>query len=192
MPRPAIFFDRDNTLMVNDGYLSNPDHVHLIAGAPDAIARGRALGFAIVTVSNQSGVARGLFTEDSVRAVDARMDELLRQTNPNAIIDHHEFCPFHPEGTVERYRQENDCRKPRPGMLLSAARLLDLDLPKSWLIGDAPRDIEAGKAAGCRAILLRMANVPVSPAAESPLIVQPDGIAATLLQAIDIIAASHA
>src|SRR3954466_6780650 len=89
MKRPAVFFDRDNTLIVSDGYLGDPQKVTLISGAADAIARGRALGFATVVVSNQSGVGRGMFDEDAVRAVNARMDDLLLAENPQAIIDRH-------------------------------------------------------------------------------------------------------
>ncbi|HTW95382.1 MAG TPA: HAD-IIIA family hydrolase [Tepidisphaeraceae bacterium] len=186
--RPAIFFDRDNTLIVNDGYLSNPEHVHLIPGAADAVARAHELGYAVVIASNQSGVARGFFTEESVRQVNQRMDQLLLQANPRAIIDRHEYCPFHPEGTIERYRQSSNLCKPRPGMLLRAAALLNLDLKKSWMIGDSPRDIEAGKAAGCRTILLRLGDVKPSPAAIQESRVQPVATAGSLSEAMEIIA----
>src|SRR5262245_45027617 len=106
MKRPAVFFDRDNTLIVGADFLGDPDDVVLMSGAADAVSRARALGFATVVVSNQSGVARGMFTEADVRAVNSRMEEYLRDENPNAIIDRQEFCPFHPEGAVERYRRE--------------------------------------------------------------------------------------
>src|SRR3954470_9074932 len=115
MKRPAVFFDRDNTLIACDGYLGDPAAVTVIAGAADAVARARQLGYAVVVVSNQSGVARGMFGEDEVRAVNARLDEVLRNENPDAIIDRHEFCPFHPEATVAAYRQESDRRKPGAG-----------------------------------------------------------------------------
>src|SRR5688572_33495600 len=117
MKRPAVFFDRDNTLIASDGYLGDPDKVALMEGAASAVARARELGFATVIVSNQSGVARGIFDEDAVHAVNARLDELLAAANPHAVIDRHEFCPFHPEATVERYRQDSDLRKPGCGMI---------------------------------------------------------------------------
>jgi len=85
--RPAVFFDRDNTLIANDGYLGDPAGVVLVEGAPELVARVRALGFATVIFSNQSGVARGLFDEDDVRAVNARLDQLLAASDPNALID---------------------------------------------------------------------------------------------------------
>jgi D-glycero-D-manno-heptose 1,7-bisphosphate phosphatase len=187
MKRPAIFFDRDNTLIVSDGYLGDPEKVVLMNGAADAVARARSLGFATVVISNQSGVARGMFTEDDVDAVNRRMDELLLGANRSAVIDRHEFCPFHPEADVELYRQESDLRKPRPGMILAAAQKLALDLPRSWVIGDAPRDIEAGKSAGCRAILLRSPGVAESPAAAEQSTVQADAIASSLKEALDLV-----
>src|SRR5438874_2327031 len=152
MRRPAVFFDRDNTLIACDGYLGDPDKVQLIEGAADAIVRARRMGFATITISNQSGVARGMFTEKDVKAVNAKLDQLLAEQNPTAVIDRHEFCPFHPEAQVEEYRHDSELRKPKPGMILEASRKLALDLSRSWLIGDVPRDIEAGHAAGCRTI----------------------------------------
>jgi D-glycero-D-manno-heptose 1,7-bisphosphate phosphatase len=192
MARPAIFFDRDNTLIVGNDYLGDPAHVTLVRGAADAVATARALGYATVVVSNQSGVARGMFGEEDVRAVNQRMDQMLQAENPEAIIDRHEFCPFHPQAPVEKYRLDSDRRKPRPGMLLAAAREMDLDLAQSWIIGDAARDIEAGKAAGCRAILFTDPTLAASPAAQSNPRVPPDFSASSLSQAIDHIAAATA
>ena len=124
--------------------------------------------------TNQSGVARGMFTEENVHAVNARLDELLLDQNPAAVIDRHEYCPFHPEAVVEAYRKESDLRKPKPGMILQAAQRLALDLSRSWVIGDAPRDIEAGHAVGCRTILFRDPKLLSSPAANTQGNVQPD------------------
>ncbi len=165
MSARAVFFDRDNTLIINDGYLGDPAGVVLMPGAGAAVARAKRMGFAAVTVSNQSGVARGLFDEDTVRAVDRRMNELLTADDPDAVIDLHLFCPFHPHAKLENYRRDSDLRKPAPGMLLLAARQLGLDLTKSWLIGDALRDIEAGRAAGCRTILFDPPGIAASPEA---------------------------
>ena len=191
MKRPAIFFDRDNTLIVSDGYLGDPSNVVLIQGAADAVARARQLGYAVVVVSNQSGVARGMFGEDDVHAVNARLDEVLRAHNADAIIDRHEFCPFHPEAVVEAYRRDSDRRKPGAGMILEAAQALALDLSRSWLIGDAPRDVEAGHAAGCRTILFRDESLAASPAAAQPMQAEPEVTVTTLKQAIDYIASAQ-
>jgi D-glycero-D-manno-heptose 1,7-bisphosphate phosphatase len=189
MKKPAIFFDRDNTLIANDGYLGDPAQVKLIRGAAAAVARARALGFAVVTFSNQSGVARGLFSEQAVEAVNEKMQELLRRENTQAKIDRNEFCPFHPEAVVEKYRKESDLRKPKPGMIFLAAEQMDLDLSASWVIGDAPRDIDAGHAAGCRTILIRDLSLSASPAAEEPGAIEPDEIVGSLSEAMDIIEA---
>lgn len=187
MSRPAVFFDRDNTLIANSDYLGDPGQVVLIDGAADAVARVRNLGFSTVVVSNQSGVARGMFGEDDVRAVNARMDQMLLDENADAAIDLHEFCPFHPEGTVDAYVCDHERRKPKPGMLFDAAKALDLDLKQSWLIGDAPRDIEAGRRAGCRTVLLKEKLASESPAARERLHHEPDYVASSLEDAVDFI-----
>jgi D-glycero-D-manno-heptose 1,7-bisphosphate phosphatase len=187
MKRPAIFFDRDNTLIVSDGYLGDPTGVRLIPGAADAVARARQLGYATVVVSNQSGVARGMFTETAVKNVNARLDDLMKKQNPAAVIDRHEFCPYHPDGLIERYRIDSDLRKPKPGMILQAAEALALDLSRSWVIGDAPRDIQAGHAAGCRTILFSDPSLPRSPAAAEESAVEPEHTCATLAEALDYI-----
>ena len=187
MKRPAIFFDRDNTLIACDGYLGDPAQVRLVDGAAAAVARARQLGYATIVVSNQSGVARGMFDEDAVHAVNARLDELLLSSHPGAVIDRHSFCPYHPDGTVEQYRHDSQLRKPKPGMILEAARTLALDLSRSWVVGDAPRDIEAGAAAGCRTVLFSAPGLSKSPAAEQEMTVRPEHIATTLKEAIEYI-----
>jgi len=189
MKQPAIFFDRDNTLIVSDGYLSDPAEVQLIRGAADAVARARGLGFRVVTISNQSGVARGLFSEAAVVAINEKMEQLLAGENPRAKIDRHEFCPFHPEAIIEQYRKESELRKPRPGMILRAAEELNIDLSASWVIGDAPRDIEAGHAAGCRTILISDVSLPASPATLEATVIEPDETVSSVSEAMDVIEA---
>jgi D-glycero-D-manno-heptose 1,7-bisphosphate phosphatase len=191
MPRPAVFFDRDNTLIINDGYLGDPTKTVLMPGAATAVARARRMGFAVVTISNQSGVARGMFTESDVQAVNARMDELLLAEDAGARIDLHVYCPFHPDAEVPGYRKESDLRKPAPGMLLLAASQLDLDLPGSWVIGDALRDIEAGVAAGCKTILFAPPHIPASSHATGQSMVMSDHVASSLKTALDAIEASR-
>jgi D-glycero-D-manno-heptose 1,7-bisphosphate phosphatase len=188
MKRPAVFFDRDNTIIVNDGYLGDPAKVVLVEGAAEAISRVRSLGFAVVVFSNQSGVARGMFGEEDVHRVNAKLDEMLVDAQPHAVIDRHEFCPFHPEGTVAEYAVESELRKPKPGMILQAAEKLALDLSRSWVVGDAPRDIEAGKAAGCRTIWYKDTRLPQSMAARELMLTVPDAVVASLKEATDVIA----
>lgn len=187
MNRPAVFFDRDNTLIACDGYLGDPDKVVLVDGAADAVARVRELGFSAVVFSNQSGVARGMFPEEAVHAVNHRLDDLLHEENPRATIDRHDFCPYHPTAKVERYRQDSDLRKPKPGMIYQAASVLNLDLKRSWVVGDAPRDIAAGQTAGLRTVLLKIASLPPSPATNEGAGAAPDYVATSLKDAIDFI-----
>jgi D-glycero-D-manno-heptose 1,7-bisphosphate phosphatase len=150
------------------------------------------MGYAVVVFSNQSGVARGMFAEEAVHAVNHRMDEMLLDENAHAVIDRHEFCPFHPEATVERYRQDSDLRKPKPGMILQAERQLALDLSRSWVVGDAARDMDAGKAAGCRTILVKNPTLPSSPAAMSIGSTMPDYEVTSLREAVEVIAQNPA
>ncbi len=187
MRRPAVFFDRDNTLIVGNDYLGDPDGVKLVAGAAPAVAKCRSMGYATVVVSNQSGVARGMFDEEAVRACNARMDQLLLDHNPAAVIDRHEYCPFHPDAKIDAYRQDSFLRKPKPGMILAAADAMALDLARSWVVGDAPRDVAAGKAAGCRTILIVDPSLAASPAAKEPATTKPDFTVSTLIEAVEII-----
>ena len=153
--RRAVFLDRDGTVILNDGDLGDPDLVELLPGAAEAMRRLRESGYALVVVTNQGGVARGRYDETAVHATHARLEEILRrETGLPRVVDAFYFCPFHPEGTVERYRREHPWRKPAPGMLLEAAREHALDLATSWMVGDQERDAQAGAAAGCRSILI--------------------------------------
>ncbi|MBI1338179.1 MAG: HAD-IIIA family hydrolase [Phycisphaera sp.] len=149
----AIFLDRDNTIIPNDGDLGDPAQVRLLQGAASAIASLQGLGYRIVVITNQGGVARGKYTPHDVEACHERLSELVRQTS-GGVIDRYYYCPYHPEGTVKEYRREHPWRKPQPGMILQAAKDLDLDLEQCWTIGDQLRDVAAGKAAGTRTILL--------------------------------------
>lgn len=149
--RPAVFLDRDGTVIQQVHYLSDPAHVALIPGAAGALRDLRAAGFACVVVSNQSAVGRGLLTLEGLAQVH---DEFVRQlTAENAAIDGWYFCPVAP-GTTDRSQTEHPDRKPAPGMLLRAARDLDLDIPASWMVGDMISDILAGRNAGCRGSIL--------------------------------------
>lgn len=152
----AVFLDRDNTLIECDGYLGDAEQVKLCAGAGEAIARLRAAGYHIIVVTNQSGVARGLITEEQVHAVHLRMQELLAAEGTG--VDAVYYCPYlaTDEAVVPQYRRESELRKPRPGMLFQAAREFSLDLRASWAVGDAERDVEAGRSAGCRTVRIAL------------------------------------
>ncbi|MDP7070281.1 MAG: HAD family hydrolase [Phycisphaerales bacterium] len=150
MSRPAVFLDRDNTIIRNEGDLGDPECVVLMPTARLALARLHAAGWPLVVITNQGGVARGRYGEDDVRAVHARTQELLGDV---PVLDWL-WCPYHPTGTVPHYTREHPWRKPAPGMLLEAASRHGLDLAASWLVGDHDRDIAAGQAVGCRTVLL--------------------------------------
>jgi D-glycero-D-manno-heptose 1,7-bisphosphate phosphatase len=146
MKRPAIFLDRDGTLIEERDYPSHPDQVQLIAGAAAALERLRQAGFVCVVVSNQSGVGRGMLTEAQMHSVNDEMLRQLRAAGTN--LDGLYCCTVAPLSSDKTVIEHAD-RKPGPGMLLRAARELNLDLPASWVIGDSVSDILAGRNAGC-------------------------------------------
>ena len=154
MKSTAVFLDRDGTIIEDAGYIDDPAKVKLLPGAAEALKRLGDSGYLLVIVSNQSGIARGLFDEKHLAEVHARVEQLLQQQG--ARIDGAYYCPYldGPEATVEAYRRDSELRKPKPGMLLQAARELDIDLKRSWMIGNSTSDVEAGLRAGCRAILI--------------------------------------
>jgi D-glycero-D-manno-heptose 1,7-bisphosphate phosphatase len=182
MPNKAIFFDRDGTLIEDPGYLSHPDQVKLLAGVADALIELRGLGYKLIVVSNQSGVARGILSEKVLGQIHDRLEELLARGG--ARLDRIYYCPYHPDGAVGRYRKESELRKPAPGMLLTAAKDMDLDLAGSWAIGDSGRDIEAGARAGCRTILV---NSPAHPQPARSTGPAPDHKAVNMKEAVNII-----
>ncbi len=154
MPNRAVFIDRDKTLMEDTGYVSDPQAVKLLPGVELAIKSLQQARYKIVVVTNQSGIARGMLTEDALEEIHA---EMRRQLSEKGVhLDAIYYCPYHPEGTVEQYAKESDLRKPKPGMLLRAAAEMEIDLGDSWMIGDSARDVEAGQRAGCRTIRVRV------------------------------------
>ncbi|HEV3014006.1 MAG TPA: HAD family hydrolase [Actinomycetota bacterium] len=151
MTRPAVFLDRDGTLVEEVPYLHDPGRVLLLPGV--AVLGGlAAAGYALVVVTNQAGVARGLYDEAAVKAVHRRLAELL--AGVGVRLDAVLHCPHHPEGTVAGYARACRCRKPGPGMLEAAAGRLGLDLPASWRIGNHPSDVGAAQAAGVRPLFV--------------------------------------
>jgi D-glycero-D-manno-heptose 1,7-bisphosphate phosphatase len=148
---PALFLDRDGTLIEERHYLRDPSEVHLLPGAAATVAAANQRGLAVVVVTNQSGIGRGLLSWQDFARVEARLAALL--SAGAAGLDLVLACPFHPAAAPYRV-EEHPCRKPRPGMLLRAAELLDLDLAGSWIVGDKASDLAAGKAAGLAGGLL--------------------------------------
>lgn len=156
--RPAAFLDRDDTLVENaalpwaeigapPGDLCDPARVRLLPGVLESCRLLKEAGYALVVITNQGLVARGVGTCADVERTNQRLLDLLT-IDGRPLIDAVRYCPYHPRGTVPEFTREHPWRKPAPGMILDAAAALDLDLGRSWLIGDADRDIQAGIAAG--------------------------------------------
>ena len=148
----AFFLDRDGVINVDGDYLHRPEDVVLIPGTAEAVNRIHAAGYLAVVVSNQSGVARGMFTMDAVKSVEKRIGELLAEQG--AALDAFYYCPHHRNGIVPELKCECSCRKPKPGMILQAAKDLDIDISQSFLIGDQLTDLAAADAAGCAAAVM--------------------------------------
>jgi D-glycero-D-manno-heptose 1,7-bisphosphate phosphatase len=146
--RPAVFIDRDGTLLEECDYLADPERVRFLPGSLDALRRLRAAGFALVLVTNQSGIARGLYSERDYHAVQARVDALLARAG--TPLDGTYYCPHHPDFTGPC-----DCRKPGTGMYRSAKRDLGIALGRSWFVGDKITDVLPAVALGGRGVLVR-------------------------------------
>jgi D-glycero-D-manno-heptose 1,7-bisphosphate phosphatase len=151
--RAAVFLDRDGTINEEIGYIDRLEKLRLIPGAAEAIRLINASGMNTVVVTNQSGVARGIFTESFVAEIHAHLGEMLRAEG--ASLDGIYFCPHHPTEGRGDYLRKCDCRKPAPGLLLRAATELHIDPTHSYMIGDTLKDIEAGARAGAQGILVR-------------------------------------
>jgi D,D-heptose 1,7-bisphosphate phosphatase len=146
--RPAAFLDRDGVLNEDTGYVHRSDQVRWVEGARETVRWLNDAGYFVFIVTNQAGVARGLYSEDHVNDLHDWMNLELRENG--AHIDCVEYCPYHPEGTVERYRRVSDLRKPGPGMLNKLLTEWPVDVPRSFLVGDRSTDLEAATAAGIR------------------------------------------
>jgi len=151
--RPAVFVDRDGTINVDAGYIDRLERLELYPFAIDAIRLFRRAGYLVVVLTNQAGVAQGLYGEDFVEVARQYLAERARLGG--TAIDGHYYCPHDPAAAVERYRVDCDCRKPRPGLAIRAAKDLGIDLPRSVVVGDRWRDIAVGRAVGARTILVR-------------------------------------
>lgn len=172
--RPAVFLDRDGTICVLVEYMDDPDQVQLLPGAGEAIKRFKELGFLVVMITNQSALARGYFTEEVLDAIHERLARELDREG--AKIDAIYFCPHHPDDKCQ-------CRKPKPGLILNAAKELNIDLSSSFMVGDKLDDVKAGKSAGTMGILLLTGYGAGELALREKWDAQPDHIADNLLGA---------
>ncbi|MFT4116909.1 D-glycero-alpha-D-manno-heptose-1,7-bisphosphate 7-phosphatase [Bradyrhizobium sp.] len=157
MNRPAVFFDRDGVLNEDTGYVFEISGLKWIEGAPQAVKAVNDAGYFAFVVTNQSGVARGLYDESHVDTLHAWMAGELAKSD--AHIDAFEYCPYHPDAVVERYRQTSPRRKPAPGMITDLLARYPVEIDRSFLIGDRSSDLEAASAAGIRGFLFPGGNL---------------------------------
>jgi D-glycero-D-manno-heptose 1,7-bisphosphate phosphatase len=186
MSNKAIFLDRDDTLIEDPGYISRPEQVKLLDGVDKTLIELKSMGYKLVVISNQSGVARGLVSEETLDEIHNRLKQLLAEKG--AALDRIYYCPCHPDGVIEKYRKDSDWRKPKPGMLLAAAGEMDIDLTQSWMIGNSIRDIEAGLKAGCKTILVNHPSHSEQHKLGEPA---PDYRAINIKEAVNIIKKHH-
>jgi D-glycero-D-manno-heptose 1,7-bisphosphate phosphatase len=191
--RPALFLDRDGVIVEDSGYVCRAEDAHVLAGAAAAIARCNALRIPVIVVSNQSGVARGLYDWHGFAAVQGVIDEALAAAG--ARLDAVFACAHHGEGRAPLNIADHPWRKPSPGMLVDAAERMTLDLPRSWIVGDRASDIAAGKAAGLAGgILILSRGLPgerdaATPFGSKDFVVE---VVASLMQAVDLLLARGA
>jgi len=172
----AVFLDRDGTICVLVHYMDDPDQVELIAGSAQAIKMFNDLGLKVFVITNQSALARGFFTEQVLDAIHERMNRVIEKEG--AHIDAIYFCPHHPDDKC-------GCRKPAPGLVLRSAEENGIDLKRSYMIGDKMDDVEAGKAAGCKGILVLTGYGSGELALRDKWHIVPDHIADNLLGAAE-------
>lgn len=180
-PRPAVFLDRDGTLIEERGYLDRLDLLALYPFAADALRLLHRAGYATVVITNQSAIGRGIIDESFLAQVHGEID--ARLARGNARIDRYYYCPHHPEAEVERFRATCRCRKPGPGMIEQACRELDLDPARSFMVGDRWLDVRAGRAAGTGGILVRTGHGGHEEQ-HAPAGVQADAILNNLMEAV--------
>ncbi len=148
----AVFLDKDGTLIEDVPYNVDPDKIKFTRGCESGLQLLQSKGYKLIVISNQSGIARGYFTEEDILRVKETISQMAAEFGVKFTGFY--FCPHHPEGTIEQYTVRCNCRKPQPGLILQAATDYDIDLAHSWFIGDILNDIEAGRRAACKTILI--------------------------------------
>lgn len=185
MSRPAVFLDRDGVIVDDPGYVHRVEDLALMPGAAEGLRRLSDAGYALVIVTNQSGIARGYFTEAQYEVFTAALLERLREGGVEIEAVLH--CSHLPNAAIPALAIDCDCRKPHPGMLLRAIETLDLDPARSFMVGDKPSDIQAGQAAGVRASFL----IAAPGAASADADIAPDAIFTDLLACATHVADRH-
>ncbi len=186
----AIFLDRDGTINQEVGYLDSEDKLVVLPSAFEAVRLINISGFKAVVVTNQAGVAKGFFNEEFVRLINGRIQAVMIEKG--AVIDRFYFCPHHPSEGIDPYRMICKCRKPEPGLLTQAAVDLDIDLARSYMIGDHLRDVETAHRVGAKGILIMTGHGSDQIQTEQiNSLNRPDHIAADILEAVHWILKDH-
>lgn len=152
----AVFLDKDGTLIKNIHFNVNPQKIKFLPGVIDGLKFLQKINFKLIIVTNQSGIARGFFKEKEFIEYKNYLEKLLMQNG--VYVDSFFYCPHYPAGQVQKYAIDCLCRKPMPGLFIKATKELDINLSGSWMVGDVPEDIEAGKKAGCKTVLINRSN----------------------------------
>lgn len=150
----AAFLDRDGVLIVDAGFFNDPCEMKLFEQVPDFLSELKKMGFLLIVITNQAVIARGICSETEVVEANKYLSNLIT-ANGGPLIDAFYFCPHHPNADLAEYRKNCNCRKPAPGMILGAVEDFDIDVSKSFMIGDRISDVIAGREAGCKSILLQ-------------------------------------
>ena len=183
----GVFLDRDGVLVADNHLLTKIEDIHVFEGVPAALALLKEFGFYLIEISNQTVISRGLLTEKEMLSLNDQIDNAILNGN-GPQLDAFYYCPHHPNATLETYRQDCDCRKPKPGLIIQAAEAYSIDLSQSFMIGDRITDIIAGQRAGCRTILLETGMhkaVPIQTVEPLDVSVTPNYTCSTLLQAAE-------
>jgi D-glycero-D-manno-heptose 1,7-bisphosphate phosphatase len=178
----AVFLDRDGTIIEDTGYISTPAQIKFIPGSIAAIKKLNQAGYKVIVITNQSGVARGLFSEDMLQSIDKVIHRHI--LNGHAHVDGFYYCPHHPEHGVYPYKQKCGCRKPEIGMIEKAVKEHQIELESSFLVGDHSGDIAAGKKAGVQTIFVLTGH---GTEEKAKLPAKPDHTAADLAAAVEYI-----
>ena len=180
----AVFLDRDGTMIEDVGFLDRLDRLKLFPYTIDAVRLLNRAGYKIVVVTSQNGVAQGIVTEEFLDQAHAHLSKLFEAAG--ARVDGYYYCPHSPSAAVERYRIDCECRKPKPGMILTAAKEHSIDVSQSVVVGDRWRDVEMGLAAGTRAVLVET-GYGRSEAARRPANIPEVPVVANLIEAVSLI-----
>jgi D-glycero-D-manno-heptose 1,7-bisphosphate phosphatase len=181
----AVFLDRDGVLIKDVNLIQNEHDIQILPGVPEALRLLKAASFLLITVSNQTAIARGILNEQSVERLNEKIEDDLIQAGAPPL-DGFYYCPHHPNADLEVYRVDCDCRKPKPGLIIRAARDHDAALENSIMVGDRITDIIAGAAAGCRTVLVETGHhmePPIQTSEPLDLSIKPDFTCRGLLEA---------